>query len=79
MACEVQLCHPILLMCVQARVVAHISSEPTNGEVTTDGVVNAVLRFQGVLLASRADVAQCTSRIFEKVTQLLLKDTGAEN
>ena len=53
-------------------------SEPMDSEVTTSGVVNAMLRFHGVLLASRADVAQCTSRIFEKVTQLLLKDTSTE-
>lgn len=58
------------------QVVAGVSTGDTNEEVTTAGVVAAILRFQGVLLAERADVGQCTSRIFEKVTQLLV--SGAD-
>lgn len=59
-----------------AQTVSDISTESTGGEVTTAGVVAAILRFQGVLLAERADVDTAASRIFEKVTQIL--NVGAD-
>jgi hypothetical protein len=49
------------------------------GKVSVAGVVAAILRFQGVLLADRTDMDKCTSRIFQKVTDILGAGTEAES
>ena len=57
-----------------AQIVADVSPKPTEGKVTTAGVVDAIMRFQGVLLSSRQDVGTCTERIFDKIVQLVAND-----
>ena len=49
------------------------------GQISVAGVVAAILRFQGVLLADRTDMDKCTSRIFQKVTDILGAGTEAES
>jgi hypothetical protein len=57
-----------------AQIVADVSPESTDGKVTTAGVVDAIMRFQGVLLSSRQDIGTCTERIHEKIAQLVAND-----
>ena len=39
--------------------------------LSVNGAVAAVMRFQGILMPDREDLAQCQERIFKKVTNLL--------
>jgi hypothetical protein len=56
-----------------AQTVSEVMQDSIAG-VSVAGVVNAILRYQGVLLTDRADLAKCTGRIFEKVSDILSGD-----
>ena len=44
---------------------------PKNLQVSTKGVVDALMRFQGIILTDRTDIADPVDRIFDKVSTLL--------
>jgi hypothetical protein len=56
-----------------AGVVADVCSDDTQDEVTVSGVLQAVLRYQGILLSDRSDLSACTRRIFAKIEAILGK------
>lgn len=55
-----------------AKIVSSVTNDTdTQGEVTVAGVVNAILRFQGVKMEDRINMEQATDRISAKVTAIL--------
>jgi hypothetical protein len=61
------------LLMLTAGVVADVCSDDTQDEVTVSGVLQAVLRYQGILLSDRSDLSACTRRIFAKIEAILGK------
>jgi hypothetical protein len=60
-----------------AKLVSSVTNDrDTQGEVTVAGVVNAVLRFQGVKMDSRTNMQQATDRISAKVSRII-NESGA--
>jgi hypothetical protein len=54
-----------------AAVVADVCSDDTHGQVTVSGVLQAILRYQGILLSDRSDMSACTQRIFGAIERIL--------
>lgn len=58
-----------------AKIVADVSPQQTDDKITVAGVVDAILRFQGVFLSARNDTEQCTAKILEKISSFVTEDS----
>lgn len=58
-------------------IIADVKAEDESAgqAVSVAGVVSALLRFQGIILTDRDDLAPCTDRIFSKVSSILNRGT----
>ena len=55
-----------------SKIVSSVTNDTdTQGEVTVAGVINAILRFQGVLMSDRVSMEHATERISAKVASIL--------
>eukprot|EP01047_Picozoa_sp_COSAG01_P115405 COSAG01_NODE_44060_length_423_cov_0.574074_1_plen_95_part_00 len=59
--------------------VADVCAEDTQGDISVSGVLQAVLRYQGIVLSDRNDLSACTQRIFAKVDGILDKNDDDED